>query len=325
VLSRTLTSIVCGAILIAAGAFGVHAQDYPTRPVKIVVPYAPGGGTDAIARILAKGLEQRLGQPFIVENRGGSGTTLGGASVARAEPDGYTLLMATSSTLAVAPGLYKKLPYDPARDFTAISMIATVPFVLIVHPTLGVDTAKALVELVKARPGQFAYASGGLGSPHHIYAALFMHMTGTDMKNVPYRGGGPALADVAAGHVKIMFADAAQALELVRDGRVKALGVTTGRRLETMPDVPTLNEAGIAGYEANSWQCVVAPANLPRPIVAKLNVALLDIMAAPEMRSHFLAIGWQPLSSTPEQAADYVRAEIDRWTKLIGAAGVSAE
>jgi len=325
VLSRTLSLIACGAILIAAGAAGVRAQGYPNRPVKIVVPYAPGGGTDAIARLLAKGLEQRLSQPFIVENRGGSGTTLGGASVARAEPDGYTLLMATSSTLAVAPGLYKKLPYDPAKDFAAISMIATVPFVLIVHPTLGVDTAKALVDLVKGKPGEFAYASGGLGSPHHIYAALFMHMTGTDMKNVPYRGGGPALADVAAGHVKIMFADAAQALELVRDGRVKALGVTTGRRLETMPDVPTLNEAGITGYEANSWQCVVAPANLPQPIVGKLNAALIDIMATPEMRSHFVNIGWQPLTSTPEQASDYIRAEIERWTRLIGAAGVSSE
>src|SRR5262245_42664969 len=320
-----LMSMACGAMLIAAGVADVRAQDYPTRPVKIVVPYAPGGGTDAIARLLAKGLEPRLGQPFIVENRGGSGTTLGGASVARAEPDGYTLLMATSSTLAVAPGLYKKLPYDPVKDFAAISMIATVPFVLIVHPTLGVDTAKALVGLVKGKPGEFAYASGGLGSPHHIYAALFMHMTGTDMKNVPYRGGGPALADVAAGHVKLMFADAAQALELVRDGRVKALGVTTGRRLETMPDVPTLNEAGITGYEANSWQCVVAPANLPRPIVAKLNAALIDIMGTPDIRGHFLNIGWQPISSTPEQAADYVRAEIERWTRVIGATGMSAE
>ena len=323
-LSTLLVRAIGGLMALAVGA-GAWAQDYPSRPVKIVVPYVAGGGTDAIARILAKGLEQRLGQPFIVENRGGSGTTLGGAMVARAEPDGYTLLMATSSTLAVAPGLYRKLPYDAARDFSAISMIATVPFVLIVHPSLGVATAKQLIDLVRSKPGEFGYASGGVGSPHHIYAALFMHMTGTDMRNVPYRGGGPALTDVAAGHVKIMFADAAQALELVRDGRVKALGVTTGRRLETMPDVPTLNEAGVTGYEANSWQCVVAPARLPAPIVAKLNAALVDIMATPDIRAHFLNIGWQPLSSTPEHAADYVRAEIERWTKLIGATGMSAE
>jgi tripartite-type tricarboxylate transporter receptor subunit TctC len=313
------------AFALAGSAGFAQAQDYPARPVRIVVPYAAGGGTDAIARILAKGLEQRLGAPFVIENRGGSGTTLGGAAVARAEPDGYTLLMATSSTLAMAAGLYKKLPYDPTRDFTPISLIATVPFVLIVHPSLGVDSVTALIELARRKPGELSYASGGMGAPHHIYMELLMHMTGIDMKNVPYRGGGPALADVAAGHVKVMFADAAQALALIRDGRVRALGVTTGKRLETMPEVPTLQEAGIAGYEANSWQCVVGPAGLPAVAVGKLNAALVEIMATPETRDHFLKLGWQPVTSTPPELGAYIRAEVERWTKLIKTVGASVE
>jgi tripartite-type tricarboxylate transporter receptor subunit TctC len=309
-----------------AGSVGLaQARDYPTRPVRIVVPYVAGGGTDAMARILAKGLEQRLGAPFVIENRGGSGTTLGGAAVARAEPDGYTLLMATSSTLAVAAGLYKKLPYDPTKDFTPISLIATVPFVLIVHPSLGVDSVKTLVDLARRNPGELTYASGGMGAPHHIYMELLSHMTGIDMKNVPYRGGGPALSDVAAGHVPVMFADVAQAQALIREGRVRALGVTTGKRLETMPEVPTLHEAGVKGYEANSWQCVVGPANLPAPIVGKLNAALVDIMESAETREHFLKLGWQPVSSTPRELGIYIDAEVERWTKLIRMVGVSVE
>jgi tripartite-type tricarboxylate transporter receptor subunit TctC len=164
-----------------------------------------------------------------------------------------------------------------------------------------------------------------MGAPHHIYMELLMHMTGTAMKNVPYRGGGPALADVAAGHVQIMFADAAQALGLVRDGRVRALGVTTGKRLDTMPEVPTLHEAGINGYEANSWQCVVGPANLPAPVVAKLNAALVDIMATPQTRDHFLKLGWQPRTSAPDELGAYIRAEVERWTKVIRTVGASVE
>ena len=178
-----------------------HAQDYPTRPVHFVVPYAAGGGTDAMARFLAKGLEQRLGQPFIIENRPGQGTSVGGAYVARAKPDGYTLLMATSSTVAINASLYKNLSYDPAKDFSPIALIAAVPFVLIVHPSLPVDTVAGLVELAKAKPGALSYASGGGGAPHHIYAELFKSMTGIDIKHIPYRGGGPALTDVVAGHV----------------------------------------------------------------------------------------------------------------------------
>ena len=301
------------------------AQTYPNRPVKIVVPYAAGGGTDALTRFIARGLEQRLGQPFIVENRGGSGTTLGGAVVARAEPDGYTLLMGTSSTFAIAPGLYKRLPYDPAKDFSPIMLVATVPFVLVVHPSLGVSTAAELIALAKSKPGQFSYASGGAGAPHHIYAELLKSMTGIDIKHVPYRGGGPALNDVVAGHVPIYFADAGPALELIKAGRVKALGVTTGKRVDTMPEVPTLHEAGVRGYEANSWQMMVGPPNMPEPIVMRVNVALADFMQTPEAQRHFTSLGMQPLTGLPSVAADYIRAEVPRWTAILQGMGLSVE
>jgi len=310
---------------LAAGADFGHAQDYPARPVRLVVPYAAGGGTDAIARFLARGLEQRLGQPVIVENKPGSGTATGGAYVAKAAPDGYTLLMATSSTVAINAGLYKNLPYNPATDFSPLSMVAAVPFVLIVHPSLPVDSVEDFMRLAKERRGALSYASGGAGAPHHVFMELLKSMTGIDLNHIPYRGGGPALTDVVAGHVPIMFADVAQALELVKTARVKPLAVTTGKRVETLPAVPTMSEAGVTGYEANSWQCVVAPANVPAPIVAKLNAALVDLMATAETRNHFVALGMQPMSSTPVELGTYIRSEIARWTSLLKAIGASVE
>jgi tripartite-type tricarboxylate transporter receptor subunit TctC len=321
---RKLTRSAVVALCVAAPA-AIWAQDYPTRPVRLVVPYAAGGGTDAMARYIARGLEQRLGQPVIVENRPGQGTAVGGAYVAKAAPDGYTLLMATSSTVAINPSIYKNLSYDPAKDFSPIALIAAVPFVLIAHPSLGVDSVEALARLAQAKPGALSYASGGAGAPHHIYMELFKSMKALDIKHVPYRGGGPALTDVVAGHVPIMFADVAQATELIRNGRVKGLGVTTGKRVATLPEIPTMHEAGATGYEANSWQCVVAPAHLPEAIVAKLNGALLDFMAQAETQKHFLGLGMRPLSSTPAELGDYIRAEIKRWAAVVQTAGAAAD
>jgi tripartite-type tricarboxylate transporter receptor subunit TctC len=322
---RTASAAIALAFCVALGPDLAAAQDYPTRPVKIVVPYAAGGGTDALTRFVAKGMEQRLGQPFIVENRGGSGTTIGGLAVARSEPDGATIMMGTSSTFAIAPGLYKRLAYDPTRDFSPIMLVATVPFVLVVHPSLGVGSLAELVALAKSKPGQLVYASAGLGAPHHIYAEFLMKMTGIDMKHVPYRGGGPALNDVVAGHVPIYFADAGPALALIRAGKVKALGVTTGKRVATMPEVPTLHEAGATGYDANSWQMMVGPANMPAPVVMKLNAALADFMRSPEAQTHFTSLGMQPMTSTPDEAGAYIRAEVERWTKAIQGMGISVE
>jgi tripartite-type tricarboxylate transporter receptor subunit TctC len=296
-------------------------KDYPTKPVRIVVPYAAGGGTDALARFLANGLERRLGQPFIIENRPGQGTATGATFVARSAPDGYTLLAATSSTLAFNPSVYRKLPYDPVTDFSLISLIAAVPFVLVVNPSVPANSVLELVKLAKSKPGELSYASGGVGAAHHVYMELFKSMTGADIKHIPYRGGGPALNDVVAGHVPIMFGDAGPVTPLHRSGRVRALGVTVGRRLETLPEVPTLVEAGLAGYEANSWQSLVAPANLSPPVLSALNKALTAALAEPATKAHFLQLGMQPMSSTPEEFVAYLRAEIQKWAPVIKAAG----
>jgi tripartite-type tricarboxylate transporter receptor subunit TctC len=320
-----VTGALCLAALGSVAGQDPAVKNYPAKPVRIVVPYAAGGGTDGLARYLAQGLERRLGQPFIIENRPGQGTATGGAYVARAAPDGYTLLAATSSTLAFNPSVYKKLPYDPLVDFSPISLVAAVPFVLVVHPSLPVGSVSDLIKLAKARPGELSYASGGMGAPHHIYMELFKSMTGTDIRHIPYRGGGPALGDVVAGHVPIMFGDVGPVTGLVREGRVKALGVTVGKRVETLPDVPTLLEAGLPGYEANSWQSLVAPANVPLPIVAALNTALTAFLAEPATRSHFLQLGMQPLSSTPQEFASYLRAEIAKWAPIINAAGATED
>ena len=323
--STILKGALLGALCLVACAYGGHAQDYPAKPVRIVVPYAAGGGTDALARFLASGLERRLGQPFIIENRPGQGTATGAAYVARSAPDGYTLLAATSSTLAFNPTVYKKLPYDAVKDFSPISLIAAVPFVLVVNPALPVDGVADLVRLAKSKPGELIYASGGMGAPHHIYMELFKSMTGTDIKHIPYRGGGPALNDVVAGHVPMMFGDVGPVTGLIREGRVKGLGVTVGKRVETIPGVPTLIEAGLAGYEGNSWQSIVAPANLPPPIVVALNRALTGVLAEPATREHFAKLGMQPFPSTPEAFADYIRAEIQKWAPIIKTAGATED
>jgi tripartite-type tricarboxylate transporter receptor subunit TctC len=314
-------AMVGALCLVGVADASAQDKDYPTKPVRIVVPYAAGGGTDALARFLANGLEKRLGQPFIIENRPGQGTATGATYVARSAPDGYTLLAATSSTLAFNPSVYRKLAYDPVTDFSLISLIAAVPFVLVVNPSVPASSVLELVKLAKSKPGELSYASGGVGAPHHVYMELFKSMTGADIKHIPYRGGGPALNDVVAGHVPTMFGDVGPVTPLHRSGRVRALGVTVGKRVETIPEVPTLVEAGLAGYEANSWQSMVAPANLPPPVLSALNKALTAVLAEPATKEHFLKLGMQPMSSTPEEFSAYLRAEILKWAPVIKAAG----
>jgi tripartite-type tricarboxylate transporter receptor subunit TctC len=318
-LARTAVTVAAIATLGFVG--GAHAQDYPTQPVRFVVPYAAGGGTDAMARFFSKGLEARLGQPFIVENRAGSGTTLGANFVAKSAPDGYTIMLGTSSTYAIAVSLYKTLPYDPAKDFAPIALVAQVPFVLVVHPSLPVHSVMDLVRYIKANPG-LNYASGGVGSQHHVNAELFRTLAGLDIRNVSYRGGGPAVQDVVAGHVKMMFADVGGAAHgLIREGQLRALAVTTAKRIETMPETPTMHEAGITDYEANAWMATVAPARTPAAIVTTLNSAFNDIMRSEDTRVHFTRLGWIPTTSTPQELGDYIKSEIVRWGKVMQAAG----
>jgi tripartite-type tricarboxylate transporter receptor subunit TctC len=296
-------------------------QDYPIQPVRFVVPYAAGGGTDAMARYFAKGLETRLGQPFIVENRAGSGTTLGAGFVAKSPPDGYTILLGTSSTYAISVSLYKSISYDSTKDFAPIALVAQVPFVLVVHPSLPVYSVADLVRYAKANPG-LNYASGGVGSQHHVNGELFRTLAGIDIRNVSYRGGGPAVQDVVAGHVKMMFADVGgSAHGLIREGKLRALAVTTAMRIATMPDMPTMQEAGIKDYEANAWIAAVAPAGTPAPIVAKLNQALSQAMDDPTVVKRFADLGYDivpPQQRSPAQFENFMRKEVDLWARVLG-------
>ena len=319
---RVWASLAAACIALGAPA---SAQDYPSRPVKVVVPFPAGGGTDALTRFVSKGMEQRLGQPFIVENRAGGGTTLAATAVARSDPDGYTLLVGTASTFAAAPGLHKRLAYDPTKDFSPVIFFASVPFVLVVNPSLGVNSVKELVALAKSKPGELAYASAGVGAVHHIFCELFMSMTGIKMRHVPYRGGALAQNDVVAGHVPIYFADAGPAAALIKSGQLKALGVTTATRSSNLPDVPTLDEAGVTGYEANTWQLMAGPAQMPEPIVNRLNRALAEVMVTPEAQNYFVSLGMQPRTSTPKQAHEHIVKEAARWTEVIRGIGISIE
>jgi tripartite-type tricarboxylate transporter receptor subunit TctC len=315
---RIAVAIVAVALALAGA---VRAQDYPNQPVKVVVPFPAGGGTDALARWFGKGLEAKLGQPFVIENRAGSGTTIGAAFVARSAADGYTIMLGTSSTYAIAPNVYKKVPFDPGRDFAPIALVAEVPFVLVVHPSLPVKSVKELVALVKSKPGAMSYASAGIGTQHHVNAELLKTLTGIQMTHVPYRGGGPALSDVIAGHVPIYFGDVSTVMPLARAGKVRALALTIAQRLDAFPDVPTMHEAGITNYNASAWQAFVAPAGTPAAIVTRLNRALVEVVKSPETQKRFFQLGLRPLTSTPDELGAFMKSERVRWGKVVEAAG----
>ena len=299
------------------------AQQYPSKPVRFVVPYAAGGATDLIARVIGERLSAHLGQPFVIENRPGAATLLGAQIVAKAEPDGYTLLMATSTTLAINASLYKNLPYDPVKDFAPISLAIQHPFVLLVDPKLPVHNVKELVALAKSKPGQLAYASGGSGSFPHLAMALFQAMTGIDVIHVPYKGSAPALTDLMGGQVAMIFDNTA--LTYVKSGRIRALAVTTKDRLSVMPDVPTLQEAGVPGYELAAWQGVIAPAGTPRPVVDKLNANIVQLLREPETIARLTGDGGQIITSTPDQFAAYIKTEIGRFAKVVKDSGAKVE
>jgi tripartite-type tricarboxylate transporter receptor subunit TctC len=312
--------------LMAAGAAGTsaHAQTYPARPVTFVVPFAPGGGTEFLARLLGQRLEQRLGKPFVIENRPGGGGVTGALSVARAAPDGYTILMAPAPVMAINVALHKKLPYDPAVDFVPIALVVATPYVLVVTPSLSVQSVADLVELAKAKPGQLAFASAGLGTPHHLFAQLFKSMTGVEMTHVPYRGSVPALSDVAAGHVQLMFCDIPPALGLINEGKVRGLGVSTKERVAALPGIPSIAEQGLAGFDAASWQMVVAPAATPEDIVQRLHAEIKDFMVQPEVKEYASTMGLLPIDtpSVPSLRV-FVQTEIARWGKVVEQAGIA--
>jgi tripartite-type tricarboxylate transporter receptor subunit TctC len=303
---------------------GAPAQDYPTRPVTIIVPFAAGGGTDLLARMLAQKLEQRLGKPFLIENRPGGGSTTGANAAAKAAPDGYTLLMAPSPTMAVSVSIYKNLSYDPAADFVPLGLVAQTPFALIVNPATPIRSVQDLIRLAKEKPGQLSYGSAGPGTPHHLYAELFKAMTGTAMNHVPYRGTLPVLNDVVAGHIPLSFVDFGPAVGMLQAGTVRPIGISTKTRLATFPDIPPIDEAGVPGFDAASWQMIVAPAKTPRPILEKLHAEVKAIVAMQEIKDQVLKGGMLPMDNPAiEGLQEFVKAEIARWSKVVAQAGLT--
>ncbi len=295
--------------------------DYPNHPVTFIVPFAPAGGTDILARMLGQKLERRLGKPFLVENRPGAGTTLATNFVAKSPADGYTIMMSVSS-LAIDATLYKKLPYDPGKDFALVALIARVPFVLVVNPSLPVQNVDDLIKLAKQK--RLSYGSGGIGAFHHLCGALFSSMTGIKMTHVPYRGTAPALNDLIGGYLQVMFSDLGPALPLIKAGKLRALAVTTTRRFAALPDVPPLAEAGVPGFNAAAWQGVIAPAHTPAPIIAKLNAELNAIVAMDDSRSRMADLGMNPVGTgTPEELQRFLQDDIVRWGKVVEEAGIA--
>ena len=300
------------------------AQDYPTRTVTIVNPFAPGGGTDLLARMLAQMLEQRLGKSFVIENKTGAGSIIAAVAVQKAVPDGHTLLMAPSPTMAINVSLYKSLPYDPLSDFIPLALLAQTPFVLMVNPDLPVNSVIELIAYAKANPSKLTFASVGPGVPHHLFMELFKSMTGVQMSYVPYRGSLPALNDVIAGHVPLMFCDLGPAAGALQAGKVRPLGISSKFRVAGYPDIPPIAEVGVPDFEAVSWQMFVAPAKTPRPIVDRLNRELTDILALPETKEQIVKYGFVPIANrSVEGLQAYVKAEIARWGKVVQQAGLT--
>jgi tripartite-type tricarboxylate transporter receptor subunit TctC len=301
-----------------------HAQQaagYPTRPVAFIVPFAPGGGTDTLARLLGSKLQEAFGQPFVVQNRPGEGTVIATNFVAKSAPDGYTIMMAVS-TLAINVTLYKQLPYDPGKDLALVALIASVPFVLVVSPSLPVRSVEDLINLAKKRP--LSFGSGGIGAFHHLAGELFAHMTGIKLTHVPYRGTVPALDDLVAGYIQLMFADFGPAQPLIAAGKLRPLAVTTTHRLPALPDVPPLADSGVPGFNLAAWQGVIAPARTPPDIIALLNSRLNSLVGNPDVRGRINDLGMRPVGKgNPDELASFLQAEIVRWGKIVETAGIA--
>ena len=319
------------AVLLAmsAGVFavaGARAQgSYPTKPIRLIVPSAPGGGTDTSARIIAPKLSEYLGQQVVIDNRAGAGAIIGAEIASRAAPDGYTLLMGLS-TYTINPAMVKKIPFDFARDFAPISVAVTLPNVLVSHPSLPVKTVKELIAFARARPGQLHFASAGLGTNPHLTMQLFLNMTGLKMIHVPYKGVGPALVDVVAGHVPMMTGNMLSAYPQVKSGRVRAYGVTSARRATGAPEIPTIAEAGVPGYEAVQWYGLLAPAGTPREIIVRLHGGMVRLLQEPALKQRVISDGAEPTpSTTPEEFGALIRAELVKWAKVVKDAGIEPE
>jgi tripartite-type tricarboxylate transporter receptor subunit TctC len=300
------------------------ADPYPSRPVRLVLPFPPGGGTDILGRLIAERLAARLGQPVVVENRGGAGGNLGAEAAARAAPDGYTILLA-APTLAISPSLYAKLAYDPIKDFAPISLVATVPNVMITHPSVPAQTLREFIALAKSKPGAMNFGSGGSGTSNHLGGELFNIVAGVQLVHVPYKGVNLAMQDVLAGNVQLVLIGIPAAAQNIKAGKLRALAVLAPQRSSALPEVPTAAEAGLPDLDVTTWYGVLAPAGTSRPIVARLNAELVRIMHAPDLKERLATMGTEPRTSTPEEFSAYLKEETARWGEIVRKAGVKAE
>ena len=309
----------------AAAAQPVAAQTYPSKPVRIVAPFAPGSTIDIIGRLIAPKLSEALGQPVLVENRPGAGGMVGMDMVAKAAPDGYTMVIGALGPLAMNPVLYPKTPFDPVRDFAPVTLLATGPVVIAVHPSVPARTLKELVALAKKNPGTLNFGSPGVGSSPHLTGELLKMLTGIDIVHVPYKGNAEAITDLVSGRVGVVFTGVPPVVPLARAGRVRLIATTGRQRVSSLPDVPTIAEAGFPGAQVLIWYGLVAPAATPKELVSRLNALIVKVMSAPEIRERFSQQGIDPETSTPEQFAQLIREEYARWTKVIRASGIKME
>jgi len=321
---RTLLGAAIGATILLHSA-GALAQAWPAKPIRLMVPFPPGGSTDIVARIVAQKLSERLGQPIVIENRGGAGGTIGTAIIAKSAPDGYNLAVASTSTHLVAPGVYAKLDYDPVKDFAPVGLMAVSPYLLAVTPSVPAKTLKELVALAKARPGKLNYASAGVGSTTHLAMEMLKHASGTFMLHIPYNGNGPAGTALIGGQVEVLFGSLPSLLPHAKSGRARALAVGTPKRSPSLPDVPTVAESGYPGFDASLWLAIMAPAGTPQPILERLNKEIVALVATADTREAFDKAGTEPLTGTPADLAAMIRDGVPKYAQIIKTAGVKAE
>jgi tripartite-type tricarboxylate transporter receptor subunit TctC len=311
--------------MVLSGASAVHAQGYPTKSIRIVVPFAPGGNVDINARSVAPGLTEFLGQPVVVDNRAGAGGMIGSELVVKGPADGYTLLMASNSVYSVAPSLFPKCPYHPVRDFAPVSTITSVPFVLIVHPSVPARNVKEFVALAKANASKMSFASAGVGTTNHLVAELFQMRVGTRLVAVPYKGSGPALIDLMGGQVDVHVDQMTSSMGYIRSGKVRAIGVTTEKRSAMLPDIATLAEQGLKGFDATTLTGIVAPAATPKEVVDRLHAALQKVLAQPAVRDRFASLGADTIGSTPAEFAAYIKEDFAKWSKVVKDANIKVD
>ncbi len=322
-MKRSIRSILAGACA-CLFVMTAAAQSYPSKPVRIIVPFAPGGTTDMVARVIGAKLAEFLGQPVVVDNKGGGGTIIGTDALAKSPADGYTMMLATPD-FTINPGLQPRLPYDTQKDFAPVALIATYPMIFVVNAEHRIGSVSELVAQAKARPGQINIASAGNGSMPHLCAELLNNLASVKLTVVPYKGNGPALNDLLAGHVSLLFSGGPPVAAHIKSGRLKALGVTTSKRHVSMPDAPTLAESGVPGYEVTAWFGFIAPAGVPKDVIARLNTEIGRALAAPDVRDKLASLGADLGASTPDAFATVIGDEIDKWSRLVRAANIKLE